>query len=633
MNSGNFPGWISGLLLCLAISTASGALRLQISGNDFFSEREIRSMLPSEPDPEIAGEADRTTIARWEDDAEYNIEARYEEIGFLDADPRIELTWRKSQEVWSAAIRIDEGSRYRVASVELALTDSTAPRLLPDPLALRRGEPFIRELLFQDERTLRRAYGDAGFLNADVTAETEIDEDLKSVRIRYLINPGHAAVFDTLVVKNMRLPPLDTLAGLTNEEYLRGIVGYARGDTITVSKNDDIVAKLQATRVFTFVSVTDSQTADGNRSRLVVTAVERTPGLIRSSLFYETEYGFGSRIMLEHANFNRRMDAATVSLMAAQQRQRLQFDYSSALTLGYLLGFDNETDIIWYQQSDLHEDLQTGPFRGDFEGHNFSRLSRAFYSWFRYTSGAEFFARSLSLAPERRSRGFNLNFTNTGLFSFVDRLVNPMKGARFTLTWGNGGPLIREEEFQWMEFRHNWLEGESAYYYPIATPLRIAGRLNGGLFFSEGGINSSRFFLGGPRSVRSFGSQELCPIRDGIATQGSIRFFCRQDNVEPAYYLASAEIHLSPWAYAWVPSPGWLRLVRPTELAVFTDYGKVWDRRLPFGEQEVGEGVAYGFGFRYPLFDIFNLRLDFAWGERGTGEEVFAWMLDLSQAF
>jgi outer membrane protein assembly factor BamA len=148
-------------------------------------------------------------------------------------------------------------------------------------------------------------------------------------------------------------------------------------------------------------------------------------------------------------------------------------------------------------------------------------------------------------------------------------------------------------------------------------------RLDGGRFFGDGGSNSDRFFLGGPRSVRSFGWRELCPVR--VDSTG----VCSQEGIEPAYLLASFEVRAHPFSTAFINPEGRLKHLLGLQVVPFVDYGNVWE--MGKSTTPEGRGRAFGLGLRYSLLSIFNLRLDFA--VDGLEMENRQWVVDLAQAF
>lgn len=277
-----------------------------------------------------------------------------------------------------------------------------------------------------------------------------------------------------------------------------------------------------------------------------------------------------------------------------------------------------------YQDKAVHSGQ--GYYGGDFRGVNNARLTWPWLYWLRFTTSAELEAKSRVLSATERERTLNLNFLETQFITFLDRAVDPTRGLRFSVTLGNGGPLIKYDHFHLLKYRQNWIETKTAQYLPLIHGVKLATRLDGGRFFDLGETNSDRFFLGGLRSIRSYGYQELCPEKnaDGI---------CVGEGKILAYFLTSLELRLEPFSY--LSSRGHWKALIPLQVVPLADYAKVWDMRKGFAfsgdtavSQPEGMGYAYGMGLRYPLLGIFNLRLDYV---EGSGTRHF-W-IDLAQAF
>ncbi len=666
-------------ILCLCAG-AWADVKIRLQGNSGLRDRKLLEVI--DPDPE---EYTKEGLRAWKDDAEFYLLDLYRAYGYFDATVRTDLKPRgKDPKDWEAQFAIEEGSRYVFDSVEVvgahirsggelrlpetrdsaagptgavttaAPVSTAAPgdtAFLPIPfnprppppdtaavplvgpaidtsdLEARPGKPFRQDALLTDRRYLMRQYGNAGFVRVEADDRIDIRRATKSVRVEYLLDPGIPVVFDSLIIRNMRAPPLDSLAGLTREDILRGLVPYKRGDTVRMSGNDKVVEKLQYTGAYNFVRIKDSlgEAADG-RSTLFLYTEEHVPGSLRSSLFYETEYGAGVSVDARHSNMAGTLNEVRTGFSFAGEKQTLYAGYGSPLTLGYLVRFDDDINFTW-EQNDPKVHLHEDPFGGDFVWTNSARLTYPFSYWLRLITDAELEAKSRMTSLVSRERDLSLNFIQTALFTFVDQAMDPTRGLRFSLTWGNGGPLLRGEAFRFTEFRHNWIEAKSSQYYPF--PLRMikpATRLDAGRFFGEGGPNSDRFFLGGSRSVRSHEFQNLCPIAPGDTV-------CKAQDSSLAYVQVGAELRVDPF---WFLNPrGKLHLLIPLQIVPFLDFGKVWDVRSPIrlrpenGKFPAGEGYAVGLGTRYPLLGIFNLRLDFV--VKGTGGKRF-W-LDLAQAY
>lgn len=647
----------SALLLFAALSAfpARAGISADVEGEDFFTGRRIKEVLAPPPENYTTAE-----LEGWKDEAVFQITELYHESGFFDAKVKVDLERQGNEKRdFDARIRIEEGQRYKYDTVTFVMPKG-GPNLLDDPdlredLEVVRGRPYKRDDVYADKRVLQQAYGEAGFLHAQVDEKVEIKPEGRIVSVAFAISPGKALVFDTLVVRNLTVDPNDTLQGITRHGLLRGLVDYKRGDTMRVGTNDKIVAKLQSTGVFAYARLRDSliggtdenggtvrgggDTATGGRYALVLEAEERTPGRTRTSIFFENRYGAGVQGEVSHRNISGTLNELRLSTNFSQNRQVFGAGYGSPLTRGYLLRFDNDLQSSWYQDNSLHDSLGTGILDGDFEASNTTRLSRSFGTRLRAVSSAEIPARSRLLEPELRERGASLNWVTTGYLSYLDNLLDPIVGHRYSLSYGNGGPITRQNTFRLDPFqsRHNWLEAQSAAYYPILKQLKLAARLDGGRFFGQGSLNADRFFLGGSRSVRAFGFRDLCPTKTASGV-------CITEGIEPAYYQASVELRTDLFDFGFIDPYSFWKIFIPLQIVPFADYGRVWNLgpnppdppalAEPLDHRAGnGEGWDYGFGFRYPLFGIFRLRLDFAFGENGNGNEAFNWVVDLAQAF
>ena len=522
-------------------------------------------------------------------------------------------------------VTVDTGA----AKAEPVARPPAGPAVDSGDLEARRGKPFRDDALLVDRRYLLRLFGNAGFVRVEADDKVDVRPATHSVAVDYLVDPGQPVIYDTVVIRNTRAPPADTVPGITREAMLKSLIPYDRGDTVRVSANDKLVEKLQYTGAFNYVRIKDSLISDtSGRSELFLYTEEHVPGNLRSSVFYETQYGPGFSMDARHSNVAGSLDELRTGFSYALNRQSMYGGFGSPLTFGYLIRFDDDITFDWYQDKAGVND-RYGPYQGDFVWANSARLTWPWSYWLRLVGDAELEAKSRIIdSVETRERDLSLNFIETAYFTFVNQPMDPTRGVRFALTWGNGGPLQRQDVWRFTEYRHNWFEAQTAQYYylPQLNMVKLATRLDGGRFFGDGGPNSQRFFLGGSRSVRSYFFQDLCPEKsvDGV---------CVGQDETLAYFLASAEVRLEPFWFIR-PQSKW-KLIAPLQIVPFVDYGKVWDIPRGFSLTEAGgslppgQGYAEGLGIRYPLLGIFNLRLD--WVLRGSGGHRF-W-LDLAQAF
>lgn len=673
------------LFLLLAAAAAMGGIGVKITGNVQVKERQIREVLSPEPES-----YNKDGILTWQEDAQFYTLDLYRRNGYFDAKVDVDLRPREGggKEDWDAALAITEGERYLYDTVRVVVVEDTsaaaekakadpepdsipvtavdtagvdtvklsppqqAPQqslvVDPDDLKAKQGKPYQEEAIFQDRRFLLQRYGNSGYVRAKVDDKVTVRAETRTVKVDYLVEPSDPVLFDTLIIRNQRAAPADTMVGITRDAMLRSLVKYDKGDTIRISGTDRLIEKLQYTGAFNYVRIKDSLLPGrAHGSALILQVEERIPGNFRASTFYETYSGFGVSTDLRHSNIAGSLNEVRGGGALASLRQNVYAGYGSPLTLGYLIRFDDDFSVNWYQDQSIHHsgtDSAEGLFAGDFRAINSTRLTWPWSNWLRLVGNAEIESKSRVLGPDSRERSLNLNFIQTAFISFLNQALDPTRGIRVAPSWGNGGPLIEDNEFRLTEFRHNWFEIQSGYYWyhPALKQAKLAMRLDGGRFFGEGGTNSDRFFLGGGRSVRSYGFRELCPETEAVVdTAGKvIDEVCSTKNQTLAYMLASFEARLAPFAFGLPPSKGVMKHLRPLELVPFYDMGKVWDVNNGFSfsgggaeRQSHGQGVAWGLGFRYPLLGIFNFRLDFAYGKPGNGALWDAWVVDLAQSF
>jgi outer membrane protein assembly factor BamA len=629
------------ILLGILAMPAMATIDTDVEGNHFYRAGKINEVLAS--DPEAYTE---DGLNAWKDDAVFYVGDLYRKQGFFDIAVTVELQKTgKGEQDWHALLNLNEGPRFTfdtVSVVEIAdSTESIIPRqsaqsIATDDLSAQVGKPYREDFVFRDKRYLLQRYGDAGYVRARIENKIEVKTASKTVQIDYWVTPSYPVIFDTLILDNRRAPPADTLLGLTRQGLLRSLVHYERGDTVRISQNDNLIAKLQYTGAFRFVRLKDSlEAGDNHGSAIFLNSEERIPGHLRSSLFWESQYGPGISFEARHSNIAGTLNEVRGGTAIARERQNIFAGCGSPLTLGYLIRFDNDLTFDWYQDKAVH--LHEMPFGGDFRAANSARLTWPWSYWLHLSSNAELETKSRMLDENgSRERSLSLNFIQTAFFAFLNQAMDPSRGTRFALSWGNGGPLLEDRTFRFAEFRHNWFEAQTGYYYylPPWDAVSFALRIDGGRFFGQGGTNSDRFFLGGGRNVRSYGYQELCP-ESHIAVEDSSRTVCSTDHLTAAYVLTSIEMRLAPFATGFVNPNGKWKTIIPLKFVPFYDFGKVWNvpEGFSLNSQQQGQGEAFGLGFRYPLLGIFNLRIDLAYGAPGNGRWPDRWVIDLAQAF
>ncbi len=622
---GAAPGWRRGMLLCLigAVGLAAAPkVEITVHGQHAFSAHHIEALLAL-PDQRPDWHFDDWND--WAQDGAAAVADAYRDQGYFNIRVGVHVPPEDSlnKPILRVAVTLNEGERFRFGSVDIHLPAGNFPAYRLDRLRCRPGKPFEKDDLFRDQRDLLQFYGNEGFLKATAAESLYYDTTGRQVAVSFQVQPGQALVFDTLILRVTREGDSSGLPGLSNTRLLRSLFRFHRGDTLPLNDMNTFERKLKSTRVFNFVRVRDSLLPGaGGRSALILNAEEKVPGDLSYSGFWENLYGFGVEVDWSHANMGGLLHEGNVGVIIAQRKQSFTLGYASPLLFGSLVRFDNDFSMDWYQDQLPIQNLPW--FQGDFDVSNESNLSRQLLSWLRFVTGAELLGSSQLQDSTQRVRGFNLNYLNSVYLEKLDNIVNPTRGARLALTWGNGGPVFQGGDISAFESRHNWFESQSALFLPASQFLVLALRFDGGRFFGAGGINSERFFLGGPRSVRSKDWREVCPEVDSTGA-------CAIEGVEPAYILGSAELRFQPFQPSWISPDGKLRSLLGLQIVPFCDYGNVWE--IGKNLTAAGTGRAVGVGLRYLFLSLFNIRVDYARDPRHSGPDSYRWILDLAQAF
>lgn len=614
-------------MLCLLFlqgmyAPAFAAQLVRPEGNTVLSNRQLIEIATC---PQEAPDWNHDDWKAWATDAALLVREAYRDLGYFNAEAVVIPVFKDSADSSFESppehivLRVEEGVRYRFGNVRIGLPSPDYPHFDSTKLQSRPGRLFDRARLFRDRREILRFFGDKGFLRAQAAESLYFDPTRGEVDVALRVLPGKALVFDTLLFRIQREGDTTGRPGITNLKGLRHLFPLAPGDTLTLEQLNAYERKLKSTRVFNFVRLRDSLPDSGAVARgvLVLTAEERMPGELDIAGYWETQYGFGVDVSWMHSNLEGTLQEGRLGYTLAQRKQSVLAGYAAPLLFGTLVRFDNELVANWYQDQSLVRD--TGWFDGDFDISNQSKLSRQLTAWARGVSGAELFGKSERIDTASRVRDFNLNFLNSVYLQSLDNWVNPTSGARLAFTWGNGGPLLDDQRIAILRNRHNWIESELAGYLPLFPGTVLAVRVSGGRFFGQGGINSSRFYLGGPRSVRSRDWRSICPR---TTAEGA----CEQEGVEPAYALGSGELRVEPFRAL---SGGILGKLSNVQVVPFADYGNVWEPGKAL--TATGQGRAVGLGLRYGFLSLFNIRVDYARDPKDAS--VHRWVFDLAQAF
>ena len=458
------------------------------------------------------------------------------------------------------------GPRARVGDIRIDGNRSVSDRTIQRSLAVRRGDRFSQDALYDSQRSLYQTdlfrYVTVGIAPDDsivdgvdslVRVQVQLSEGARS-RFRAGVGYGtidcmrSQATFSTanFIGGGLRLD----LAGKLSKIGVGSPTDWGLGNNVCSALSGDT---LFSRRINFFTSATFTQPAVlGRRSTLTLTT-------------------FGER-RSEYKAFERDGIGSSLALAFGLGR-------SSLLTWSYQLTYGSTT-------------ADPGVFCVYFD-----RCQQ----------------QAIDILQERhRQAALSLSLIR----NTTNSPIEPTSGSVLSLDLSHASPLVGSEPL----ISYSKEVAEGSWYAPLARGWVLALRLRGGViqparsFVGDTSIRyvppEERFYAGGPASVRGFGRNEMGPlvyVADTVAVDSSTGAVTPVNlRISPvgSYAITLANVELR------TPSPLWPSHIR---LAAFVDAGELWDETagalLPSGLK-----VTPGVGLRVGT-PLGPLRLDVAYND------------------
>jgi outer membrane protein insertion porin family len=161
--------------------------------------------------------------------------------------------------------RIHAGPRTVVASVKIDAAEPLPPESPARELLVRRGAPYRLRELARDRDALLTAYRDAGYAQAEVTAETSLTEDRREASVVFHVRPGPRLSVDHVVVAGLER---------TAEEVVRREITLQEGGPLGQQQVIESQRRLGALGLFQRVSVTEIDPETPGQRTVLVSAEE-----------------------------------------------------------------------------------------------------------------------------------------------------------------------------------------------------------------------------------------------------------------------------------------------------------------------------------------------------------------------
>jgi outer membrane protein insertion porin family len=292
--------------------------KLTFEGVRAFSQRQLRGVMQTKRKWFLswltgAGNLDNEVLKT---DIE-RLTAFYYDHGYIDA--RIdEPVVRRTDKGLEVTIKVDDGERYKVGSVELI------GELLPEVdkarsrLNLKPGEIFRTSKLREDINVVTDVYGDQGYAFVNVNPETDVDRDARTVDVKYRISKGPEVYIDKIDISGNTK---------TRDKVIRREIELGEQERFSGSKLRRSQERLRRLGYFEDVNITTRKAESEDRLDLLVDVKEASTG----------QFSAGAGVASgESYLFNLRLQE--INLFGRGQRLVLNADYG-AIRRNYSIDF------------------------------------------------------------------------------------------------------------------------------------------------------------------------------------------------------------------------------------------------------------------------------------------------------
>ncbi len=477
---------------------------------------------------------------------------------------------------------------------------------LLDKLSLKKGSEYAEDLLREDIRVLTELYQDKGYAFANVLRNIRIVPGETKINLDFSFEKGNIAYFGKIKVKGNTK---------TRDKVIRRELKVHEGMKYSGSllrKSKENVNRLGFFEQNSVIFNTVPSDEDPNILDVEIQIKERNTGQLSLGAGYSTASGGFFQGSVAQNNFRGLGQNLKLSFQQSKNTQSFSFSFTEPYFLDtkWSSGFD-----IFRQKNELGEDQIVENKGFDF------RLGYPIYEYTRVFGTYKLIDTSVSKVNDST---LDINVEN-GVASIVEAaLIRDTRNNRFEPS--KGSYLSVSTEYAGVGFDKKWVKSEVdlRYYQSIIGELVMRTRFLGGRLFVVDGNpipRNTKFFLGGPRNMRGYGSRDISPKQEGQDTSTS----------PPATRVYSVGGLSSLYSTLEFEHP----LVKEAGMkwVVFMDAGNVYQEAFTQTPGDDFLRYDYGFGIRW-FSPIGVLRFEFGYPiNQKEGEDSSQFFFDIGQLF
>ena len=468
-------------------------------GNENFSDRRLRGIMQTKQRSFVSWFTDRGVLQRdvLETDVD-RLSVFYQDQGFMDArvgTPVVET----EDDGFHIVIPIEEGSRYRVASVRVRGDLLENMEEITRDLKAQEGEYFRREAIRDDIRMLSTLYMDEGFANVDVAPEVRRNPEDRTAEIVYNIIKNEKVRIGRIYISGNTK---------TRDRVIRREMQFAEGDYYSATKLERSLLNLRKLDYFEDVEIIPADTDQRDVVNLHVRVREKLTGAISIGGGFSSDDGLFASGEVTQRNLMGRGQTVGLRAYFGQEAQRYVFSFTEPWLFDrrIIAGIDLYNWLREY--NDFTKDALGVRLRTGFPFGNYSRFNTYYiYEDARVTDvdeNASAFIRDQEGRQVKSSVTFGLERDTT------DHPFVPTRGSLNWITTEYSTPFLGSDS------DYLKLELQSGWFFPIFWKLTGFMRGKFGYIEELDGARPApiyeRFFLGGINSLRGFRWGDVGPM-------------------------------------------------------------------------------------------------------------------------
>ncbi len=465
-------------------------------------------------------------------------------------------------------VNVKEGDIYTLEEVKLTGKLIVPPGELIPLFKLGPGEVFSRKRATETIEAISTRLGDEGYIFANVNMVPEVDDEKKTVKLTFFVDPGRRIYIRRIHIKgNSR----------TQDEVIRREMRQMEDAMASTSKIEQSKTRLQRLGFFKETNV-ETPTVPGTLDQIDVdyTVTEQPSGnlsagigfsqvqglIFNASVSQNNFLGTGKRVSFEFNN----SQVSTIYRVAYYNPYLTMDGIGGGFDLSYRSIDANAANIARYTTDSARAGLNLSiPWNEN------NRITGNLDYEYTKLNTSNNTSKEIQDFIDQQGKTYSvLNLSFGWVHNTLDKLVFPTRGVRHTFSVQGSMPF---SDLQYYKVRYR---GQS--YFPWARDLIFS--LRGDVAYGDGYGKSDalpffeHFFAGGIGSVRGFRQNTLGP---------------RDSNNDP--YGGSTKMVGS--AELFFPVPFLDEEMRSAfRLGIFFDAGNVFEDKIQFGQLRYSAGIS-----------------------------------------